>query len=251
MRTLFISKSLFFLVAVFSAVALTASPEFHITKYVKFVQDSQESIKEKIKASYPVADSTEPEASDPKERTKRQKRSKKYNGHVVVVGPQLVQSSEGYHWPADFKPIPVSASDTIIVGTICDANAHLAEDKNSVYSEFTLRIDSLLKNNTGLSLISRESVTLVRRGGRVRYPSGHISWFFVVGQGMPKLNARYVLFLKMTDEEGLFDILTGYEIRDGRIEPLDYSPGVVGFDRYSGSDATAFINEIRSTIAQP
>jgi len=42
--------------------------------------------------------------------------------------------------------------------------------------------------------------------------------------------------------------LTGYLIGDGRIEPLDYSPGVVGFERYSGANANAFIEEIRSSL---
>jgi hypothetical protein len=135
------------------------------------------------------------------------------------------------------------------VGTISDARAHLSDDKNSVYSEFSVTIKEVLKNNTGLSLAVGDSVTLERKGGRVRYPSGHVSWFYVVGQGLPQLNAQYVLFLKTANEERLFDILTGYEIRNGRIEPLDYSPGVVGFQHYSGSDVTAFMNEMRTNIA--
>ena len=108
---------------------------------------------------------------------------------------------------------------------------------------------TVLKNGPGLSLSPGNSLTLEREGGRVRFPSGHISWFYVVGKGLPQLNTQYVFFLKTTDEERLFDILTGYEIHDGRIEPLDYSPGVVGFQRYSGSDAMTFVNEIRSNIA--
>jgi hypothetical protein len=134
------------------------------------------------------------------------------------------------------------------VGTISDAKAHLSEDKNSVYSEFTVTINEVLKNDTALPLGVGGSVTLERKGGRVRYPSGHISWFYVAGQGLPLPNAQYVLFLKTTDEERLFDILTGYQILDGRIAPLDESPGVVHFERYSGSDARAFLDEIRNSL---
>jgi hypothetical protein len=243
-------KSLLFLIVLVSAVALTASGVFRSTGQGKVGQESEESIREKLKRQFPIVDSSEPEPSEPQERTKRQKRSKKYNTDKVPnVGPQLVQSAQGYHWPADFKPIPVSASDVVVVGTISDARAHLSEDKNSVYSEFTVTINEVLKNNASLSLVAGNSITLERKGGRVRYPSGHISWFYVAGQGLPQLNGQYVLFLKSTDEEQLFDILTGYEIRDNRIEPMDYSPGVVHFERYSGSDATDFLNKIRSSIA--
>jgi hypothetical protein len=227
------------------------SREFPLRGTVKVAQESQESIKEKIKGQYPIADSSEAEPDDPKERAKRLKRGNKYTGKATLVGPQLVQSSEGYNWPADFKPVPVSASAVIVVGTISDAKAHLSEDKNSVYSEFAVRIDEVLKNESGLPLAPGQTVILERKGGRVRYPSGHVSWLYLIGQGLPRLSARYVFFLSTTDEEGLFDPLTGYEIRDGRIEPLDYSPGVVGFQRYSGSDATSFVNEIRSNIASP
>lgn len=248
-----ILKSLLVLLLLFSAAALITPWRFHSQGQVKGGQDSGESIKEKLKKQFPIVDSFEPEPADPQERTKRQKRSEKFNEQRANVGPQLVQSAQGYHWPADFKPIPISVSDLVIVGTISDARAHLSEDKNSIYSEFSVTINAVLKNGPRLSLVSGDSITLEREGGRVRYPSGHISWFFVIGQGLPQLNGQYVLFLKAADEERLFDILTGYQILDGRIEPLDDSPGVVHFERYSGSDATAFVNEIRRSItsAQP
>jgi len=244
-----ISKSRLFLIVLFSTVSLTASRVFLSTGQGKVGQESEEAAREKLKKKFPMVDSFEPESPDPQERAKRQKRGKKYNAKFPNVGDGLVQAAEGYHWPTDFKPIPVSASDVVVVGTISDARAHLSEDKNSVYSEFTVTINEVLKNNASLSLVAGDCLTLERKGGRVRYPSGHISWFYVSGQGLPLPNAQYVLFLKTTDEERLFDILTGYEIRDGRVEPLDYSPGVVHFERYSGSDATGFLNEVRSNIA--
>jgi hypothetical protein len=243
-----ILKSLLVLLILFSAVGMIATWTFQSNGQANG-QDSEESIKEKLKKRFPIVDSSEPEPADPQERAKRSKRNKKYNKQQANVGPEIVQSAGGYHWPADFKPLPVSVSDAVIVGTISDAKAHLSQDKNSVYSEFNVTIDNVLKNSPGLSLVPGDSITLEREGGRVRYPSGHISWFHVVGKGLPQLKTQYVFFLKATDEEGLFDILTGYEICDGRIEPLDYSPGVVHFERYSGIDATVFFDEIRRNIA--
>jgi len=246
-----ISKPVLFLLLLFSSVGLATVGAFHSRGQIKRGQD-QELVREKLRKTFPVVDSLEPEPIDPQERAKRLRRSKKYNERQATVGPQLVQSAQGYHWPEDFKPVPISASDVVILGTISDAKAHLSEDKKSVYSEFSVKIDEVFKNNANLSLVQGQSVILERKGGRVRYPSGHISWFFVVGQGLPQLNGQYVLFLK-TDEERLFDILTGYQILDGRIQPLDDSPGVVDFQRYAGADAESFLGEIRISVtgAQP
>lgn len=208
----------------------------------------QKSVSQDIREHYPIADSIEPESSDPKERDKRQKRSKKYNQKTKGIGPSIVQTAEGYHWPSDFPPIPVSLSDLVIIGTISKATAHLAQDKNSVYSEFTIRVAEVLKSDTP-NLLQGNSIITERRGGRVRYPSGQVSWLFLVGQGMPRFSGTYLLFLKRTDEEDqVYAILTGYELRDGRIIPLDYAYGGVGFARYDGSDATVFLNEVRNAI---
>ena len=247
-------KLLFFLIIFFSALPLVTAWGFKRLSDAKAPgQESQESVRERLRKQFPIVDSSESEPADAKERAKRQKRSKRYNERLAKVGPQLVETTEGYHWPADFKPIPASASDAVLVGTIAQARAHLSEDKNSVYSEFTVKISEVFKSDVGFPLNVGDSVTLERKGGRVRYSSGQISWMSVAGQGLPQLNGQYVLFLKKTDEDGLFDILTGYQIVEGRIQPLDYSPGVVGFQRYSGADAISFMNEVRSSIvtAQP
>ncbi|MDX6497672.1 MAG: hypothetical protein QOG23_932 [Blastocatellia bacterium] len=249
MRSQITGKSLLILLLVFSATGLGMSWSFRVDGQPKNTQESAEAIRQKFKEQFPVVDSDEQESSDPQQRAIRSKRSKKHNERMAKIGPNLVQSSEGYNWPLDFKPLPTDSSDVVIVGKISDAKAHLSEDKNSVYSEFAVTIDEVLKNKTGVMLSPGATVTIERNGGRIRYPSGHISWFFVVGQGLPQLGGQYVLFLKTTDEERLFDVLTGYQILKGLAEPLDYSPGVVGFQRYSGSDADALIKEIRSNLA--
>lgn len=239
-------KSGLFLLAMLFAVVLT--PIRQLPSWARQVA-GQKSATQDLKEQYPVADPTEPESSDPKERAHRQKRNKRYNQGIKAIGPQIVQTADGYHWPPDFAPLPVSLSDAIIVGRISDAKAHLSEDKNSVYSEFAVRVDQVLKSTTG-DLVPGVFVTTDRKGGQVRYPSGQMSWLFVVGQGTPRLGETYLLFLKKTDDDQVYSILTGYEIKNSRIDPLDYAPGVVGFERYAGSDPTVFLTEVRNVIAK-
>jgi hypothetical protein len=198
-----------------------------------------------IREQYPLVVSTQPESTDPKERTVREKRNKKFNQKTLAIHPDIIQTAEGFHWPENFPAIPTALSDLVVIGRIADAKAYLSEDKNAVYSEYTIHIDEILKGD----ISTQNSLVAERKGGRVRYPQGQVSWMFVVGQGAPRLGGKYILFLKTSDEPQLFNILTAYELQGNRIQPLDYSPGVVGFDRYSGRDAKAFINEVRNQIA--
>ena len=249
MRRQITEKSLLILLLAVSAAGLGMSLTFHINGQSTNSQGSQEVIRQRLREQFPIADPDEQKPSDPQQAATRSRRSKKHNERMAKIGPDLVQSSEAYNWPLDFKAIPTDSSDIVIVGRVSDAKAYLSEDKNSVYSEFVVTIDEVLKNKSVVMLPPGSTLTIERKGGRVRYPSGHISWFFVVGQGLPQVGGQYLLFLKATDEERLFDVLTGYQILKGLIEPLDYSPGVVGFQRYSGTDANAFIKDVRSTLA--
>ena len=209
---------------------------------------SQKVLTDEAKDQYPVADPNKPEPVNAEDRTKRHAKAQKYNQKQKSVSPMIVQTAEGNHWPTDFPALPASLSDAVVIGEISGAEAFLSEDGNSVYSEFTVRIDDVLKNNTALPLAPHTTLITERKGGRVRYPSGHVSWLFVVGQGMPRVGGKYVLFLKKVDQD--FDLLTAYELRGGKVMPLDYSPGVVHFDRYNGSEITVFLNDVRDAISR-
>ena len=144
-----------------------------------------------------------------------------------------------------FPALPIAQSNAVIIGEVTNAQAYLSSDKTGVYSEFVVRLDGVLKNDNKNPLISGNVVTVEREGGRVRFPSGHISKLFVVGLGMPRAGRKYLFFLTR-NEQGC-RILTGYELRTGRVFPLD-SSGVVNFDAYRNADQNTFLNEVRSSI---
>lgn len=203
-------------------------------------QDKQEADNQ-----FPITDYAAAEPADPKERTKRQVKGNKYNKATKAVSPDIVQTAEGHHWPAGFPALPVAQSNAVIIGEVTNAQAYLSGDKTGVYSEFVVRIDEVLKNDNNNPLISGNVVTVEREGGRVRFPSGHISKLFVVGLGMPLEGRKYLFFLTRNEQD--CRILTGYELRSGRVFPLD-SSGVVNFDAYRNADETNFINEVRASI---
>jgi hypothetical protein len=82
-----------------------------------------------------------------------------------------------------------------------------------------------------------------RDGGRVRFPNGRLHMYMIADYDMPKVGLRYVLFLN-NDELG-FQIITGYELRDGKVYPLDHLPNP---RIYENSDEMDFLSHLRKRI---
>ena len=70
-------------------------------------------------------------------------------------------------------------------------------------------------------------------------------WFHIALQEMPAISRRYVFFLKKVDESS-FIIITGYELRDGLVHPLD--SGASQFGLYEGANESHFLKLVRQAI---
>jgi hypothetical protein len=119
-----------------------------------------------------------------------------------------------------------------------------------VYSEFTIRIVKMLKNDNQMPLSPGGSVVAERPGGSVRYRSGEIGRFSLTGWGMPRVMRQYVFFLTRNNEDQTYHIVTGYELRGGRIYPLDRTTSnETDFDAYINVDEAAFFKRLDAAIA--
>jgi hypothetical protein len=139
--------------------------------------------------------------------------------------------------------LPTNQSDVIVAGKVVDAQAHLSEDGTGIYSEYLVEISDIFKN-TG-NTISR-IISSTRMGGAVRFASGKIQEYRIVDLGVPTKSKSYVLFLKR-EEAGDFKILTGYELSNGLITPLDDGRGLP-FAYYKDANESQFIQDLRSAI---
>ena len=243
-------RVLILIIAVFTVVGITALAALHSQNQGGSISSQQRdplSFRQQggDETQYPIVDFEAPEAPDPQLRTIRRNRGRKYNREQERVNIHIVQSAENYHWPANFPPLPTSQSTAVVIGQIADAQAYLSEDRRNVYSEFTVLTDEIIKNDNQNPILNGSTILVQREGGRVRFSTGHIGRYFTVGLGMPRVGRRYVLFLERDGQD--YCILTGYELRAGRVFPLD-SSGVVHFDRYSNSDQETFLDEVRATV---
>ncbi len=147
------------------------------------------------------------------------------------------------HWANAVPDIPVSESDVILIGHIADAHAYLSNDKTGVYSEFKIDVESVLKND---KLQTLYEIVADRSGGSVRFPSGKVQRVYVFrGQRMPQLGNRYVFFLKRNALEHDVTIITGYELRKGKILALDNLPP---YNSNNNSNEIDFLQLLRSKI---
>jgi hypothetical protein len=208
---------------------------------------------------WPLVDYNAPEPADPQERAKRKAKDKRYN-NLKLVGKPTPNTESGEanlitDWEVGFPALPVEQSAVILIAKVVSAEAHLSEDKSGIYSEFGLTAEKVLKNESSTQISSGNSITVERIGGRVLTPTGHIHQYGIAKQGMPKVGSRYLLFLEKKDEQSLY-ILTGYELRESHVFPLDGEDSanvnkVPQFAEYVGTDEASFLNRIEKLLTTP
>lgn len=197
---------------------------------------------------FPIADYAAAESNDPLERTKRRARGKKRDRSDWSVNPNAVSDttvlvdSVAQTLPA----FPIDQSKTIVLGEVMNGKAFLSNDKTGVYSVFTVRIEETLSNRSDVMFSNGDSIEVEREGGRVKFPSGRLHLFITKGQNMPKVGARCVLFLSAENGEGVFQIVTGYQLHNGKVFPLDNLPKP---NVYQDGEESTFLSELKRKIS--
>jgi len=162
------------------------------------------------------------------------------------------------HWWREVPSLPVDQSIFIVTGTVSDSKAYLSTDTSTVYSEFTIDIDTTLKDGTANEAAQTGGqVRLERSGGAVRFPSGLVKPYYSMhGLGFPAVGRKYLFFAAIDEPSGLFRLLTAYEIRGGNVFALDGQnawPGLVGaklpYNAFDGWGAERFIASVSEALA--
>lgn len=199
---------------------------------------------------YPIADFLEGESSDPGQRVRQRVRSEKYDKSLFHVNPNASGDTTSVVDVVDPKlpAFPLAQSSLVVVGQIMDGRAYLSTDKSGVYSSFTVQVNEILKNASTLSLTTGSVIEAERQGGRVRFPSGRLHLFVVDRLDMPQVGLRYLLFLQNGMDDPTFRIVSGYELKDGKVSALDDLPNS---KTYENVDELTFLSQIRKLARQP
>lgn len=196
---------------------------------------------------FPITDFGSPGPNDPVLKAAREAKGRKYA--MKGVSPISEQSDKIFSavdWERDLTALPVEQSSAVVIGTVIRAGAHLSPDKTAIYSEFHINLDTVVKNDPANELRVGLPLIVERNGGRARFPSGKIVVSWVRNQNMPETGKRYVLFLTHSfqsrdDAPKDFNVLTGYELRNGLVFPLD---DIHPFTTYRGTAESAFLHDL-------
>ena len=196
---------------------------------------------------FPIVDFSSAGPDDPVVRAAREAKGHKYE--MKGVSPISEQSDKIFSavdWERHLTQLPVEQSSAVVIGAVVRAAAHLSPDKTAIYSEFQIKLDTVIKNDPANEVRVGQPLIVERSGGRVRLPSGKIVVSWVRNQNMPEPGKRYVLFLTHSfqardDAPKDFNILTGYELRNGLVFPLD---DIHPFKKYRGTAESAFLKDL-------
>jgi len=199
------------------------------------------------KTLWPLTDHSTPEPSDAQARLKRRARGKNHDKSEWRVDPTDPADNTTTVDGVDLtlSDIPLVQSKTVVRGEVLGAQAYLSNDKTGVYSEFTIQVDEVIKNNDVLSLTQGCLIDADRKGGRVRFASGRIHWYSVDKENMPRVGTRYIFFLTREDTLEDFHILTAYELNAGKVFALDELPQ---FRKHDGEEEAAFLARMHALV---
>lgn len=214
---------------------------------------------------YTVTDYDAPEPTDARKRELKRARAKHWNLKPQKgVDPKQFMITEkresGFGGPpshAREQPaLPAAQSDAVVVGEVTDARAYLSEDKVGILSEFEVHVTDILKYNPGAPFSVGDSLDTFRPGGAVRFPSGKIIREGHHGKPLPRMGRKYLFFLKYNEDGEDYVILTAYELRAGRVFPLDginlvgnVEPAYAAYQKYKDADEASFMSDVRNAIA--
>lgn len=213
-----------------------------------------------------VTDYTVPESNNLQERVLRQARSRRYDLNDPSVKNDIqkftlkeTDSPSLLDFPLSHAPVepalPVAQSDAVVIGEITDAKAYLSSDKTNLYSEFTVRVKEVLSTKPIVLLNAGDAIAASRRGGSLRFPSGKIIRRGSLGKNSPQVGRSYLLFLKHNSESQDYTLITGYELREGRVFPLDGLPESEGslrpfnaYASYKGKSEALLLSDVKTAL---
>lgn len=200
-------------------------------------------------SKYAVVDYNASESGNAVEREERILKNKRFDNQRHFVSKNPHPDTDGVELFDEIPPpptIPTAESDLILIGEIVDASAHLSNSKENVYSEYVVRVKQILKENVSKNVAQGDSITADRIGGYVRYPNGQKVLYKVAQQDLPRVGSHYVLFLTTDEQSPNYGILTGYELKEGIILPLDTA---TPFRNLTGTSELNFIKAVRNKIS--
>lgn len=202
----------------------------------------------------PVLDLKHAETTKSDQLKGRKRGNLKQDRKIAELPSNVEPLPTSAHTFVRLPPLPVEQSNAIILGKVNDRRAVLTDDRLGIYSEFSITIEEVFKDDQNLFRVGGV-VVASRPGGAVRFASGRMQTYTIFNQGYPQKDKVYVLFLRR-DDEGDYSIQTGYEVTGTVVQPLDGKRELpknepdLQFGIYRGVSLESFRNALQKALQQ-
>jgi hypothetical protein len=170
---------------------------------------------------------------------------------IMELPPGVDMLPMNAHFWQGLPAIPARQSDIIVIGEVTAAAAHLTDDRNGIYSEFSISVREVFKT-ADKKIQDGKVIDLSRWGGAVRFASGKVQRYTIHSQGSPEIGSAYLFFLK--SEKDNLSILTGYDVSSDRITPLDGEHGPnpmsdLPFAKYRDAAKSGLLADLKTALS--
>jgi hypothetical protein len=214
-------------------------------------------------AAVDIIDSA-PAPKDSHERAKRIAKNSRYDkndkrARRLTELPSGAGAVYGNEQPPPLA-VPVKQSDAIVIGRVTKAQPYLTDTETSMYTELNVTVEQVLKNDGIPSAAVGSILTVDREAGAMRLHDGRVIHYETGGLGsVPRNGHRYLLFIKRIHDGTDITIVTGYELRGGKVFPLDgeaqiFDPATGQITRkapFEGVQESSFLAIVQSAMANP
>lgn len=164
----------------------------------------------------------------------------------IVYPPFVKGSSLCPAYPSQVLTSYAQEADAIIIGSVLEKSfSQLTEGDDFVFSEYSITVEEILKNNPLNAIAVNSKVSVVRPGGKVKLNGREVH--AIAGAFVPfEVKARYLLFLKFIPETGDYHAFGSgtFLLQDGKALGQTRKGQEIG-------DAASFINEVRGAVSTP
>ena len=157
--------------------------------------------------------------------------------------------------PLKIPALPVSESDTVIIGSVASLQPYFSNDRTSIYHELVVQVEQVLKDKSLVVAAPNGSVAIVGEGGALRLPNGKVAEEFIPpdNENDIRIGGRYVLFLRYRPQGEAFSLIKAWQLMGGRAVPMalwDIHEMRNGLSPYAAMDEATFIKAVRDAVSQ-
>lgn len=149
--------------------------------------------------------------------------------------------------PEQFMQRRSCAADAVLAGYVIDRASQLVESAQFLFTEYTVRITDVYKNNALSEVLPGSEITVVRPGGKVEIRGRTVKT--IDARFLPlTIGSRVLLFLKYIPKTGSYDSAFdrgSFEFRKDNLVPLT-DQDVAGF---GSKDGVQFGSNITAALA--